>query len=144
LPVAGRCGAIAPMGDGIQAGDPVDNAGECRPRVRVMPLQVARPSEHSVRYSGCDLLHGCQAPGAPIGGDRGHPRADLVRLGRGFGCGAEVGGSTESVADTTNGADGILVTGFAQLLAESADMDIDGALLDMDVAAPDPIKQLRA
>jgi len=61
------------------------------------------------------------------------------------GCiGLLVGGSTESVAHTTNGADGILVTGFAQLLAESADMDIDGALFDMDVAAPDPIKQLRA
>lgn len=122
----------------------MDNAGAGGPRVRVVPMQMADLAEHSVRHSGCDLLHGRQAPGAPIGEDRGHPRADLVRTGRGFGCGAEAGGSTESVADTTNGADGILVTGFAQLLAESADMDIDGALLDMDVAAPDPIKQLRA
>ncbi len=53
-------------------------------------------------------------------------------------------GSAESVADTPDGAERIPVAGLAQFLAETPDMDIDCALLNMDVPPPDPIKKLRA
>src|SRR5678815_1315742 len=50
----------------------------------------------------------------------------------------------EPVAGATNGLDQPVVTEFLQRLAQATDVHVDGALLDVDVAAPDAIQQLLA
>src|SRR5258708_33230468 len=50
----------------------------------------------------------------------------------------------EGVAGTTHGADRILLAAGIEQLAQPADVDVDGALVDIDVAAPDAVEQLLA
>ncbi len=50
----------------------------------------------------------------------------------------------ERVAGRADGADRVFLALVVQRLAETADMDVDGARLDIDVRAPDRIEQLLA
>src|SRR5216683_5573382 len=50
----------------------------------------------------------------------------------------------ERVAGAAHGADRIDVVAAIERLAQPADMDVDGALVDVDFAAPDPVEQLLA
>src|SRR5581483_3242624 len=49
----------------------------------------------------------------------------------------------QRIAGAAHGADRIGGLPTVERLAQTADMDIDGALVDVDVAAPDTIEQLR-
>src|SRR5690554_1513683 len=51
-------------------------------------------------------------------------------------------GSAQGVTGAAHGAKGVVAAMAAQRLAQPADMYVDGAGLDMDVAAPDPVEQL--
>src|ERR1700724_309218 len=50
----------------------------------------------------------------------------------------------ERIAGAANGADRIDGVAAVERLAQAADMDVDGALVDIDVAAPHAIEQLLA
>src|SRR5262249_39165500 len=50
----------------------------------------------------------------------------------------------ERVAGATHGADRIDVVAAIERLAQPPDVDVDGALVDVDLAAPDPVEQLLA
>src|SRR6201989_3527329 len=50
----------------------------------------------------------------------------------------------EGVAGAADGADRILLAAGIEQLAQAADMHVDGALVDIDVAAPDAVEQLLA
>src|SRR5579883_1933416 len=50
----------------------------------------------------------------------------------------------QRVAGAADGADRILLAAGVEQLAQPADMDVDGALVDIDVAAPDAVEQLLA
>src|SRR6476619_5688627 len=50
----------------------------------------------------------------------------------------------QRVAGAADGADRILLAAGVEQLAQAADMDVDGALVDIDVAAPDAVEQLFA
>ena len=50
----------------------------------------------------------------------------------------------EGIAHAAHGADGVGLAAAAQRLAQAADMDVHGALVDIDVVAPDRIEQLGA
>src|SRR6056297_4208114 len=52
--------------------------------------------------------------------------------------------SAQSIPRTAHGTQGIAAAVFAERFAQAADVDIDGAGVDIDVAPPDPIKQLFA
>src|ERR1700704_2736296 len=48
----------------------------------------------------------------------------------------------ERVAGAAHGADRIGGAAAIERLAQASDMDVDGALVDIDVAAPDAVEQL--
>ena len=48
----------------------------------------------------------------------------------------------QRVAGAADGADRVLLAAGVEQLAQAADMHIDGALVDIDVAAPDAVEQL--
>src|SRR5579871_2164399 len=48
----------------------------------------------------------------------------------------------EGVAGAADGADRILLAAGIEQLAQAADMHVDGALIDIDVAAPNTVEQL--
>src|SRR5580704_6649423 len=50
----------------------------------------------------------------------------------------------ERIAGAADGADRVDGVAAVERLAQAADMDVDGALVDIDVAAPDAIEQLLA
>src|SRR5260370_41379961 len=50
----------------------------------------------------------------------------------------------ERVAGAAHGADRVLLAAGVERLAQAADVDVDGALVDIDVAAPDAVEQLLA
>src|SRR6185437_258415 len=50
----------------------------------------------------------------------------------------------QRVAGAAHGADRVLLAAGVQKLAQAADMDVDGALVDINVAAPDAVEQLLA
>jgi len=50
----------------------------------------------------------------------------------------------ERVAGTAHRADRIIVVTAVKRLAQAANMDVDGALIDVDVAAPDAVEKLLA
>src|SRR5580704_15355247 len=50
----------------------------------------------------------------------------------------------QRVAGAAHGADRIDGVAAVERLAQAADMDVDGALVDIDVAAPHPVEQLLA
>ena len=50
----------------------------------------------------------------------------------------------ERVAGAAHGADRILLAAGIEQLAQAADMHVDGALVDIDVAAPDAVQQFLA
>src|SRR5690349_3952688 len=50
----------------------------------------------------------------------------------------------EGIAHAAHGADGIDLAAALQAFAQAPDMDVDGALIDIDVAAPDRIEELGA
>src|SRR5664279_364649 len=50
----------------------------------------------------------------------------------------------QRVAGAADGADRVLLAGGVEQLAQPADVDVDGALIDIDVAAPDAVEQLLA
>src|SRR5665647_873994 len=50
----------------------------------------------------------------------------------------------ERVAGAADGADRVLLTAGVEQLAQASDMHIHGALVDIDVAAPDAVEQLLA
>src|SRR5580658_7840804 len=50
----------------------------------------------------------------------------------------------ERIAGAAHGADRIDGVAAVERLAQAADMDVDGALVDIDVAAPHPVEQLLA
>src|ERR1700719_765709 len=50
----------------------------------------------------------------------------------------------EGVTGAANGADRVGGAAAIKRLAQASDMDVDGALVDVDVAAPDTIEQLLA
>src|SRR3979490_3400737 len=50
----------------------------------------------------------------------------------------------QRVAGAAHGADRILLAAGIEQLAQAADMYVDGALVDIDVAAPDAVEQLLA
>src|SRR3546814_11903546 len=52
--------------------------------------------------------------------------------------------AVERVAGRAHGANEIVLTTLVQCLAQAADVHIDGARLDVDVAAPDRIQELLA
>src|SRR5271165_2141850 len=61
--------------------------------------------------------------------------AELLRLGEAV---------VERVAGAAHGADRILLAARVEQFAQPADMHVDGALVDVDVAAPDAVEQLLA
>src|ERR1700760_2732531 len=50
----------------------------------------------------------------------------------------------ERVTRAAHGADRILLAARIEQLAQAADVHVDGALVDIDVAAPDAVEQLLA
>src|SRR5688572_21952359 len=50
----------------------------------------------------------------------------------------------ERIAGAAHGADRVRGTAAVERAAQAADMDVDGALVDIDVAAPDAVEQLAA
>src|SRR5258708_17009905 len=50
----------------------------------------------------------------------------------------------QCVAGAADGADRVLLAAGVEQLAQAADMDVDGTLVDIDVAAPDAVEQLLA
>src|SRR5438552_7458678 len=50
----------------------------------------------------------------------------------------------QRVAGAADGADRVLLAAEIEQLAQAADVNIDGALVDIDVAAPDAVEQLLA
>src|SRR6478736_988305 len=50
----------------------------------------------------------------------------------------------QRVAGAADGADRVLLAAEIEQLAQAADMDVDGALVDVDVAPPDAVEQLLA
>src|SRR5580698_6032129 len=50
----------------------------------------------------------------------------------------------QRIAGAAHGADRIDGVAAVERLAQAADMDVDGALVDIDVAAPHPVEQLLA
>src|ERR1700733_874434 len=50
----------------------------------------------------------------------------------------------ERIAGAAHGADQVDGVAAVERLAQAADMDVDGALVDIDVAAPDAVEQLLA
>src|SRR3984893_2380096 len=50
----------------------------------------------------------------------------------------------ERIAGATHGADRVDGVAAVERLAQAADMDVDGALVDIDVAAPHAVEQLLA
>src|SRR4051812_45505049 len=50
----------------------------------------------------------------------------------------------QRVTRAAYGADGILFPAGIEQLAQAADVDVDGTLVDIDVAAPDAVEQLLA
>src|SRR4051812_33675436 len=50
----------------------------------------------------------------------------------------------ERVAGAAHGADRVGVLAAVERLAQATDMDVDGALVDVDLAAPDAVEQLLA
>src|ERR1700676_771480 len=50
----------------------------------------------------------------------------------------------QRVAGAAHGADRILLAAGIEQLAQAADMHVDGALVDIDVAAPDRVEQMLA
>ena len=49
----------------------------------------------------------------------------------------------EGVARATHGAHRVLLGSAHHRLAQAADMNVDGALIDIDVAAPNPVEHAR-
>src|SRR3984957_10741835 len=50
----------------------------------------------------------------------------------------------ERIAGAAHGADRVDGVAAVERLAQAADVDVDGALVDIDVAAPHPVEQLLA
>src|SRR6185369_17924142 len=50
----------------------------------------------------------------------------------------------QRVAGAAHGADRILLAAEIEQLAQAADVDVHGALVDIDVAAPDAVQELLA
>src|SRR5206468_11606910 len=50
----------------------------------------------------------------------------------------------QRISRAAHGADRVLFAAGVEQLAQAADMDVDGALVDIDVAAPDAVEQLLA
>src|ERR1700687_3616197 len=50
----------------------------------------------------------------------------------------------QRVAGAAHGADRILLAAGIEQFAQAADMHVDGALVDIDIAAPDAVEQLLA
>src|SRR5882757_934342 len=50
----------------------------------------------------------------------------------------------QRIAGAAHGADRVLLAAGIEQFAQAADMHIDGALVDIDVAAPDAVEQLLA
>src|SRR6478736_3691881 len=50
----------------------------------------------------------------------------------------------QCVARAADGADRVLLAAEIEQLAQAPDMDVDGALVDVDVTAPDAVEQLLA
>src|SRR5579864_1676199 len=50
----------------------------------------------------------------------------------------------QRVACAADGADRVLLAARVEQFAKAADVDVDGALIDIDVAAPDAVEQLLA
>src|SRR6266540_6107885 len=50
----------------------------------------------------------------------------------------------QRISGAAHGADRVLLAAGIEQFAQAADMDIDGALVDIDVAAPDAVEQLLA
>src|SRR3546814_10200170 len=60
-------------------------------------------------------------------------------------CSSDLAGSRlQRIPGSANRADDVLHVGEVQRLAKTSDMDIDGALVDIDVVPPDPVEKLRA
>src|SRR3546814_17633546 len=60
-------------------------------------------------------------------------------------CSSDLAGSRlHRIPGSANRADDVLHVGEVQRLAKPSDMDIDGALVDIDVVPPDPVEKLRA
>src|SRR5690348_13359329 len=86
------------------------------------------------------LLRLSRATGKASGSDR--PATVTVAATRRVSGGVDA--LIERVTGSTHGADEILVAAFVQRLAQAADMDVDGAQLDLGIAAPHRIEQLLA
>src|SRR5215216_4449969 len=50
----------------------------------------------------------------------------------------------ERIAGAAHGADGVALALAVERLAQTADVDVDGALVDVDVAPPNAVEQLLA
>src|SRR5262245_52360678 len=50
----------------------------------------------------------------------------------------------ERITGATDGADRVLLAAGIEQFPQAADVDVDGALVDIDVAAPDAVEQLLA
>src|SRR4029453_13366727 len=50
----------------------------------------------------------------------------------------------QRISRAAHGADRVLLAAGIEQFAQTADMDVDGALVDIDVAAPDAVEQLLA
>src|SRR5437588_576495 len=50
----------------------------------------------------------------------------------------------QRIARAAHGADRVLLAAWIEQLAQAADVDVDGAFVDIDVAAPDAVEQLLA
>src|SRR2546423_5724172 len=50
----------------------------------------------------------------------------------------------QRIAGAAHGADRVLLAAGIEQFAQASDMDVDGALIDIDVAAPDAVEQLLA
>src|SRR6202035_5627722 len=94
---------------------------------RGSPTSRPRPAATGAPYGDRD------PPSGP-GGRDSSPR-DSGRLGEAV---------VERVAGAPDGADRVGHAAAVERLAQAADMDVDGALVDIDVAAPHLVQQLLA
>src|ERR1700728_1849804 len=96
---------------------------------RIWPWRHAAPREPASAFAR-NLVSGRSSAGA------------LVSSCRGSACFAEP--IVERVAGAAHGADGVGALAAVERLAQAANMDVHGALVDIDVAAPHPVEQLLA
>ena len=118
---------IATVRDGASMIPPLQGRAECEGWGGVTPVQDMAP--RAITPPGSHVPH-ASPPLLEVREKRRLRRAVI--------------GFVEGIAGAADGADRIRLAGGVEGLAQAADMDVDGALVDVDVAAPDAVEELLA